>query len=180
MESGASHFLDKTAEFGKLREVIAGLGISSAPEAAKLDPEENAMGATATLNAFVSIAPHDVTPRKIAKVPTKCSSCNLRELCLPCGLNGQDVDRVEELVYTRRRLGRSENLYRAGDEFSSLYAVRSGFFKTVQTLEDGREQVTGFHMAGEIMGMDGIGPEKHSGSAVALEDSEVCVIPYSR
>ncbi len=185
MEAGASHFLDKTAEFGKLRDVIAGLGISSAPEAAKLNPQENSMLATAPLNAFVStprgaIAPHDVTPPNIAKVPTKCSSCNLRELCLPCGLSGQDVDRVEELVYTRRRLGRSENLYRAGDEFSSLYAVRSGFFKTVHTLEDGREQVTGFHMAGEIMGMDGIGPERHSSSAVALEDSEVCVIPYSR
>ncbi len=185
MEAGASHFLDKTAEFGKLREVIARLGISSAPEAAKSNPEENAMEAAAALNSFVpiprdTIAPHKVTPPSIVKVPTKCSSCNLRELCLPCGVSGQDADRVEELVYTRRRLGRGENLYRAGDEFSSLYAVRSGFFKTVQTLEDGREQVTGFHMGGEIMGMDGIGPEKHSSSAVALEDSEVCVIPYSR
>jgi len=123
---------------------------------------------------------HDVTPRNIAKVPTKCSSCNLREICLPCGLNGRDVDRVEELVYTRRRVKRGESLYRTGDPFSSLYAVRNGFFRTVQTLEDGREQITGFHMGGEIMGMDGIGPEKHGGSAVALEDSEVCVIPYSR
>jgi len=117
---------------------------------------------------------------EVSRVPTRCASCNLRELCLPCGLSGQDLDRIEELVYTRKRLERGENLYRAGDDFSSLYAVRSGFFKTVQTLEDGREQVTGFHMAGEIMGMDGIGPETHSGSAVALEDSEVCVIPYSR
>jgi len=111
---------------------------------------------------------------------TRCSDCNLRELCLPAGLSGQDLDRIEELVYTRKRLERGENLYRAGDDFSSLYAVRSGFFKTVQTLEDGREQVTGFHMAGELMGMDGIGPETHSSGSVALEDSEVCVIPYSR
>ena len=117
---------------------------------------------------------------EVAKVHTRCSVCNLRELCLPCGLSGQDLDRVEELIYTRRRLERGENLYRAGDRFNSLYAVRSGFFKSMQTLEDGREQVTGFHMAGEIMGMDGIGPEKHGSSAVALEDSEVCVIPYSR
>src|SRR5712691_7011102 len=181
MEAGASHFLDKTAEFGNLRQVIARLGISSAPEAAKLNPQENSMGTTATLTAFVStpraaIAPRDVQPRNITKVPTKCSSCNLRALCLPCGLSGQDLDRAEELVYTRRHLGRSENLYRAGDEFGSLYAVRSGFFKTVQTLEDGREQVTGFHMGGEILGMDGIGPEMHGCNAVALEDSEVCVI----
>jgi CRP/FNR family transcriptional regulator len=124
--------------------------------------------------------PAELSSPKLANVPTRCSSCNLRELCLPCGLTGLDVDRVEELVYTRRRMGRGESLYRTGDEFSSLYAVRSGFFKTVQTLEDGRDQVTGFHMAGEIMGMDGIGPEKHTSSAVALEDSEVCVIPYSR
>jgi CRP/FNR family transcriptional regulator, anaerobic regulatory protein len=122
----------------------------------------------------------NVSPAGIAKVPTKCSSCNLRELCLPCGLSGQDVDRVDELIYTRRRIARGESVYRAGDDFGSLYAVRSGFFKTLQTLEDGREQVTGFHMGGEIMGMDGIGAEKHGSSAVALEDSEVCVIPYSR
>jgi CRP/FNR family transcriptional regulator len=120
------------------------------------------------------------TARAAAKVPTQCSSCNLRELCLPCGLTGRDADLVDELVYTRRRIRRGESLYRAGDAFASLYAVRSGFFKTTQTLEDGREQVTGFHMAGEIMGMDGIGPEKHPCNAVALEDSQVCVIPYSR
>ncbi len=109
-----------------------------------------------------------------------CSNCNLREICLPCGVTGNEADRVDELVYTRRRMKRGETLYRAGDAFGSLYAVRNGFFKTMQTLEDGREQVTGFHMAGELMGMDGIGLGKHSCNAVALEDSDVCVIPYSR
>jgi CRP/FNR family transcriptional regulator, anaerobic regulatory protein len=156
MEAGASHFLDKTTEFARVKQIVAGLGASSAPDISK------------------------PVPTNIAKVPTKCSSCNLRELCLPCGLSGQDADRLDQLIYTRRRIERSESLYRAGDAFSSLYAVRSGFFKTLQTLEDGREQVTGFHMGGEIMGMDGIEPEKHSSSAVALEDSEVCVIPYTR
>jgi CRP/FNR family transcriptional regulator, anaerobic regulatory protein len=117
---------------------------------------------------------------KVAKVATRCSTCGLKEMCLPCGLSGQDVDRIDDLIYTRRRLKRGESLYRAGDGFNSLYAVRSGFFKTVQTLEDGRDQVTGFNMAGELMGMDGIGPETHVLNAIALEDSEVCVIPYSR
>jgi CRP/FNR family transcriptional regulator, anaerobic regulatory protein len=117
---------------------------------------------------------------EVSKMRTLCSTCNLRELCLPCGLVGRDADRADELVYTRRRLKRGQTLYRAGDSFTSLYAVRSGFFKTTQTLADGREQVTGFSMAGEILGMDGIGPEKHACNAVALEDSEVCVIPYSR
>ena len=119
-------------------------------------------------------------PGKVAKVPTRCSTCGLRELCLPCGLAGQAVDRIDDMVYTRRRVKRGEYLYRAGDKFGSIYAVRSGFFKTVQTLEDGREQVTGFQMAGEIMGMDGIGADAHVLNAIALEDSEVCVIPYSR
>jgi len=127
-----------------------------------------------------AIPVYDPTRGNVAKFPTRCSACGLRELCLPCGLNGQEVDRVDELIYTRRRLKRGESLYRAGDAFSSLYAVRSGFFKTVQTLEDGRDQVTGFHMSGEIMGMDGIGPDAHICNAIALEDSEVCVIPYSR
>jgi CRP/FNR family transcriptional regulator, anaerobic regulatory protein len=116
----------------------------------------------------------------LAKVQTLCSNCNLRELCLPCGLTGRDAERADELVYTRRRLKRGESLYLASDAFVSLYAIRSGFFKTTQILEDGRDQVTGFHMAGEIIGMDGIGPDKHSCNAVALEDSEICVIPYAR
>ena len=180
MESGASHFLDKTTEFFKVGEIIARLGKSSKAEISKLDQQENAMLAATSRDFEEPNLPREASPSKLAKVSTRCSSCNLRELCLPCGLTGLDVDRVEELVYTRKRMERGESLYRAGDEFNSLYAVRSGFFKTVQTLEDGRDQVTGFHMAGEIMGMDGIGPEKHSSSAVALEDSEVCVIPYSR
>jgi CRP/FNR family transcriptional regulator len=116
----------------------------------------------------------------LAKCQTHCSSCNLREICLPCGLTGHDVDRMDEVIYSRRRIKRGESLYRSGDEFGSLYAVRSGFFKNVIILEDGREQVTGFHMAGELMGLDGIGSGAHNCGAVALEDSHVCVIPYSR
>lgn len=141
--------------------------------------------ATSPTRAFApvpgpAVQVREVARGNVAKFPTRCSSCGLRELCLPCGLSGQDIDRVDELIYARRRLKRGDSLYRAGDEFSSLYAVRSGFFKTVQTLEDGRDQVTGFHMAGEILGMDGIGPEMHVCNALSLEDSEVCVIPYSR
>ncbi len=143
------------------------------------------MMATATEPVFEpaqrpAILLREVARTSVAKLNTRCSSCGLRELCLPCGLAEKDVDRIDELIYTRRRLKRGESLYRAGDAFSSLYAVRSGFFKTVQTLEDGRDQVTGFHMGGEMLGMDGIGPEVHGCGAVALEDSEVCVIPYSR
>ena len=119
-------------------------------------------------------------PAKVATVPTHCSSCNLREVCLPCGLAGSAPALLEELVYTRKRVKRGESLYRVGSTFDSLYAVRSGFLKSRVVLEDGRDQVTGFHMAGEIVGMDGIGTDSHSADVIALEDSEVCVIPYGR
>ncbi len=116
----------------------------------------------------------------VARFRTRCVTCNLREICLPCGLQANDMARLDEVVYTKKRLKRGETLYRSGEEFESLYAVRSGFFKSSVVLEDGRDQVTGFHMAGEIVGMDGIGTDRHAADVVALEDSEVCVIPYVR
>jgi len=110
-----------------------------------------------------------------------CASCNLRELCLPCcGLTRSERDISERLAFKRQFLRRGESLYRTGDRFTSLYAVRNGFFKFTILLEDGRrDQVTGFSIAGEVMGMDGIGPERHTCNAIALEDSEVCAIPYA-
>jgi CRP/FNR family transcriptional regulator, anaerobic regulatory protein len=119
-------------------------------------------------------------PSTVARFRTRCATCNLRELCLPCGLQASELGRLDDVVYTRKRVKRGETLYRCGEEFESLYAVRSGFFKSSVVLEDGRDQVTAFHMAGEIVGMDGIGTERHSADVVALEDSEVCVIPYVR
>jgi CRP/FNR family transcriptional regulator len=116
----------------------------------------------------------------VAHCKTMCSACNLREMCLPCGLSGADMDLADQLVFTRRRIKRGESLYRTGDAFTSLHAVRSGFFKSTLLIEDGRDQVTGFYMAGEILGMDGIGSDHHTCNLVALEDSEVCVIPYAR
>src|SRR5262245_8120897 len=116
----------------------------------------------------------------LARLKTACSTCSLRELCLPVGLSNNEMTKLDELVFVRRTVKRGDYLFRAGDAFDSLYAARTGFFKTKLLLEDGREQVTGFHMAGELMGLDGIGPEHHSCDAVALEDSEVCVIPFQR
>lgn len=109
----------------------------------------------------------------------KCSGCNLRELCLPMGLDDAELRRLECLVYTRRRIKRGETLFDAGDEFRSIYSIRSGFFKTTTIDNDGREQVTAFYMPGELLGMDGIGSGSYHGTSVALEDSEVCVMPFS-
>ena len=120
------------------------------------------------------------TQINIQSLKAACSQCNLRELCLPYGLSDDELERIDTLIGARRRLRRSQHLYRAGEEFEAIYAIRSGFFKTDVLLEDGREQVTGFQMAGEMLGMDGISTDSHSCNAVALEDSEVCVIPYAQ
>jgi len=109
-----------------------------------------------------------------------CSNCSLRELCLPVGLSADEMRRLDGLVSTRRNVRRGEALFRDNDPFASLYAIRAGFFKTCATSEDGRDQVTGFMMAGDLLGFDGIGHDRHRCDAVALEDSQVCVIPYAQ
>ncbi len=114
-----------------------------------------------------------IEPLKVA-----CSSCNLRELCLPLGLSQPDLERLDTLVEGRRSIARGAALFRAGDAFHSLFAVRTGFFKTCVSAEDGRDQVTGFQMAGELLGLDGISTDRHNCDAIALEDSQVCVIPF--
>src|SRR5215212_6288663 len=81
----------------------------------------------------------------VPRVPTHCSTCNLREVCIPCGLTDPETAKLGDLIYTRKRVKRGESLYRGGGEFDALFAVRSGFFKSTVVLEDGRDQVTGFH-----------------------------------
>ncbi|MEO8297754.1 MAG: fumarate/nitrate reduction transcriptional regulator Fnr [Burkholderiales bacterium] len=109
-----------------------------------------------------------------------CSACNLRELCLPVGMSEGDLVALDNLVNTRRSVKRGDALFRVGEAFTALYAVRTGFFKTVVSAADGREQVTGFQMAGELIGLDGISTDLHACDAVALEDSQVCMIPYAQ
>ncbi len=99
---------------------------------------------------------------------------------MPLGLNESEMERVDEVVATRRKIKRGDNLFRNGDKFNALFAIRTGFFKTRISSEDGRDQVTGFQMAGEIIGLDGIVSDHHTCDAVALEDAEVCVMPFDR
>lgn len=113
-------------------------------------------------------------------IKVACSSCNLRELCLPMGLNPEEMSKLDNVISTRRRIKRGTALFNTGDKFTSLYAVRSGFFKTCVTTADGRDQVTGFQMTGEIIGLDGIVSDRHSCDAIALEDAEVCVMPFEQ
>jgi CRP/FNR family transcriptional regulator len=107
-----------------------------------------------------------------------CSNCNLRELCMPIGLDTTEMKKLDQMVEKRRQIKQGQMLYANGDAFTSLYAIRTGFFKTCIANEDGREQVTGFQMAGEIIGLDGIVNDQHSCNAIALEDAEVCIMPF--
>ncbi len=116
----------------------------------------------------------------VAELKIACGSCNLRELCLPLGIGEAEMARLDSLVAQRRTVRRGESLFRCGEPFEAVYAVRTGFFKTRVSSTDGRDQVTGFQMAGELLGLDGISTDRHSCDAVALEDSQVCVIPYEQ
>ncbi len=117
-------------------------------------------------------------PLRLEPLKAACSTCNLRELCLPVGMSPEQMDRLDSMITSRRTITRGETLFRTGDAFQSLYAVRTGFFKTSVSSEDGRDQVTGFQMSGELLGLDGIGTDRHACDSVALEDSTVCVIPF--
>jgi len=122
-------------------------------------------------------APSKLSP---ATIKVACSNCNLRELCMPIGLSDEDLARLDEVISSRRKVRRKTALFRNGEKFHALYAIRTGVFKTCVTAEDGRDQVTGFQMAGEIVGLDGIVNDHHTCDAVALEDAEVCVLPFDR
>jgi CRP/FNR family transcriptional regulator len=96
------------------------------------------------------------------------------------GLNSEELSKLDTVISTRKRVKRGTMLFSSGEKFTSLYAVRSGFFKTCITTADGRDQVTGFQMTGEIIGLDGIVNDRHSCDAIALEDAEVCVMPFDQ
>ena len=113
------------------------------------------------------------------KSAVACSSCCLKGVCLPCDLGRAEIDRFDEITATKRKVARGASLYLTGDRFESPYAVRSGAFKTVGVSRHGEEKVTGFHLPGELLGLDAISNGSHSYNAVALEDSEVCLIPFA-
>jgi CRP/FNR family transcriptional regulator, anaerobic regulatory protein len=118
-----------------------------------------------------------ITLRDIA---AHCSNCTVRELCLPVGVDEAGVRQIDALVTERLKLKKGDKLYRAGDPFDALHAIRVGSCKTTVFSAAGHQQVAGYHMIGDIVGMDGIGTERHGAQAVALEDTEVCVLRFDR
>lgn len=117
----------------------------------------------------------DITQLKVA-----CNDCNLFQLCLPLGLHNEDLARLDGIIERRRPVKKNTHMFRIGDPLGSLYALRSGSVKTYTLTDDGDEQVTGFYLPGELIGLEAIGNERHSTAAKALETSSVCEIPFQR
>ena len=113
-------------------------------------------------------------------IQASCTNCNLKGLCLPLAMDVKDIDRLDTIIQRGRPIQSGEHLYRAGDNFTSIYAVRSGSIKTYLIDDDGIEQITGFYLPGEVLGFDGIDNNNYGCNVVALETSTVCEIPFSR
>jgi len=116
----------------------------------------------------------------IKSIKVSCSQCSLSRLCLPRGLSPEDFDKLTSLVKRERPIAKGETVFAVGQPFKSLYAIRSGSVKVFLPATDGEDQIVGFHMPGELMGFDGLGHDKHHCSAVALESTSICELPYSR
>ena len=114
------------------------------------------------------------------KGPVACGNCSLYSLCLPLGLNNDDLDRLDEIIERKTRYQRHDILFQQGSHFTSLFVVRSGTFKTIVTDLNGREQITGFYFPGEFIGLDAIYAENYLSTATALETSTLCVLPFER
>lgn len=109
-----------------------------------------------------------------------CALCALRELCLPAGIHGADLARLNAIVRDKRLLDRGKTLFLQGDRFRALYVVRSGSLKTFVENHAGDVQVLGFHLPGEIVGMDALASDRHLCGSEALERTSVCELPYAQ
>ena len=124
--------------------------------------------------------PNSANVISLANLKAACGECSLKDLCLPLGLGADDMRALEATVKSHRKLSKGEFLYRVGDPFHSLFAIRSGSTKNCEITVDGSVQITGFHLAGELLGMDAISSEQHPCDVVALETTEICELPFDK
>lgn len=119
-------------------------------------------------------------PSNVIKLTVACQRCSLRAICDPGGLPAAEQTRLDAIIHRRRPLSRGEHLYRYGEPFHGIYCVRAGSIKTYAMTDKGEEQVTGFHLPGELIGLEGIALGHNTTDAVALETSSVCEVPYAQ
>lgn len=117
--------------------------------------------------------------REPSRSQVACSQCSLGELCLPRSLSEEEKARFEQIVHRSRPIHAGQHIFRSGDEFKSVVSVRTGCFKSYAIDKDGQEQVLGFHLPGEIIGLDAIHEGKHVANVVALDTSAVCSLPFN-
>lgn len=120
-------------------------------------------------------------PNQLSKSDySHCSNCRLSGICLPLSLEMSDIERLDSIVQRGKPLQRGEVLYRAGDAFTAIYAIRSGAIKTSHSDREGQEQITGFHLPGEVIGLDGPANNSYRNTAIALQTTSVCAIPFAK
>lgn len=107
-----------------------------------------------------------------------CQDCSISQLCIPFSLQETELKKLDDIIERKRPLQKGQSLFEAGKSFKSLYAVRSGSFKSYTISNQGDEQITGFHLPGDVIGFDAINSKKHPSFAIALETSMICEIPF--
>lgn len=118
-------------------------------------------------------------PLDLVRLRRSCAECSLQQLCLPAGIEGDDLRQLEAVVQRRRPLQAGERLFRIGDPLQSVFVASEGTFKTVGISESGEEHVLGFHLPGELFGLDALGTGHHRCEALALGDARVCELPFA-
>ncbi len=113
------------------------------------------------------------------KFKANCMNCSIAELCLPVALSDSELSQLDKIIKKRRIIHKGEELFYQDGKFMALYAIRSGSFKTYILNQDSQEQITSFHLPGELLGFDAISKEKHLVTAKALETSSVCEVPFT-
>src|SRR3546814_13924886 len=119
----------------------------------------------------------DTAPIDLASLRRSCGHCSLRQLCLPANIGVDDMARLDDVVRRRRPLKRDERLFHHGDVLTSVYVARSGAFKTVSLSEGGDERIIGFHLPGDLMGLDALAEGEPRCEPVALDPAGGCPAP---
>ena len=119
-----------------------------------------------------------LTRTSATKCDIHCQNCSISQLCIPYSLNDSELDSLDQIIERKKPFQKHDEIFKAGDKVKALYAIRSGSVKSYTITEQGDEQITGFHLAGDLIGFDGLNGGVHPSFAQALETSMVCEIPY--
>jgi len=107
-----------------------------------------------------------------------CKHCSLYRICLPKDASECELHALDNIIDQRQTLNRNTWLFNEGDPFKAIYAIKSGCIKTYRLTSNGKEQVCGFYLPGEIIGLDAIETGAHTCSAKIIQATRVCAIPY--